>query len=103
MWFRDSVENEQEIARRAELGRAYCTTFEELPEGRAVLTDLLVATGLLEISHVGGDSHGTAFAEGRRSIGLHLLERLRWSEAQLLKVARARAQGTVTGIAEGLG
>jgi hypothetical protein len=97
------AEAQARAARQGELLRSYRAALQELPEGRAVLRDLLVATGLLAVSHVSGDSHETAFAEGRRSIGLHLLERMRWTEMELLALARQRSASTVAAVTEEMG
>ena len=77
------------LRRRARLGRAYHAVFGS-PEGKLVLADLLGAAGMLETSHMPGDSCGTAFQEGRRSLGLHVLDHLRWTETELLRLARER-------------
>jgi hypothetical protein len=41
--------------------------------GRRIVIRLLAATNLLATCHVPGDTHGTAFLEGRRSVGLDLM------------------------------
>ena len=42
------------------------------PEMRRVLARFVRASGFLKVSYVSGDTHGTAFNEGRRSIGFEL-------------------------------
>ncbi len=79
---------------RAKLAGAYTAAFGSA-EGQMVLRDLLAAGGVLAVAHVSGDSHETAFNDGRRSIALHLLNHLRWSEAELLRLARARTHETI--------
>lgn len=51
-----------------------------------VLRDLLGAGGVLAVSHVQGDPYDTAFNDGKRALALHLLQRLRWSESELLQL-----------------
>lgn len=68
---------------------AYAAAFGT-PEGRAVLADLMRASGVLAVSHTPGDSHETAYAEGRRSVGLHIINMMKWNEAELLHLARER-------------
>lgn len=66
--------------------RAYEQVFAS-PEGQRVLYDLLRAGGVLQTSLVPGDPQGTAFNDGRRSMALHIIDQLRWSEAELAKLA----------------
>jgi len=91
---------EKTIRRRAALMRAW-RRLEEMPEGKLVLADLFATCGLLEPSHTIGDAYETAFREGRRSIALHALERLRWTETELLALARRRTTDTVENAGEG--
>jgi hypothetical protein len=85
----DFVAAEEQRLRQVALLAAYRDLFK-LPEGRLVLADLLREGGLLACSHAPGDSHETAFAEGKRALALHLVQQLRWSEAELLQLARQR-------------
>ena len=71
--------------------RAYEAVFDS-PEGRLVEADLLFESGLMEVSHAPGDPYDTAFQEGRRSMGLHLLRRRRQDMAALHRIAAARAE-----------
>lgn len=70
---------------RATVG-AYKAVFTSA-QGDIVLRDLMIQCGLLSVSHVSGDSHDTAFNEGKRAVVLFILERLRWSEPELMKLA----------------
>lgn len=74
-----------------QLLRAYEAVFAS-PEGALVLADLYRETGLLAVSHTPGDPHETAYAEGRRSIGLHLLWRRKQNFASLERLAEQGAQ-----------
>lgn len=67
--------------------RAYDGVFRDHPAGRIVLADLLGAGGLLTVGHIAGDAQSAVYADGRRSLALHVLERLRWSEAELIQLA----------------
>ena len=89
------------LRRQGRLTRAY-RDLEKTPAGRLLLADLLGACGVLEVTHTPGDPHETAFREGRRSIGLHVLERLRWSEGELVELARRRTTETINAAGEPL-
>lgn len=70
--------HKDEKTKIAQMQNDYQKVFLRTAAGRRVLKDLLAETGIFEISYVGGSdtiSH-TAFNEGRRSIGLKLLEAL---------------------------
>jgi hypothetical protein len=75
---------------RTKLLRAYQDIFGGHPAGRIVLFDLLSACGLLRCSHEAGCSDATAYNEGQRSIALHIVQQLRWSEGDLLRLAMLR-------------
>ncbi len=79
---------------RRRLAHAYRDCFEA-PAGRLVLADLLRQSGILEVSHAPGDAYETAYREGRRSMALELLNRLRWTEMELLALARERTSETL--------
>lgn len=79
------------LTRRARLGRDYRRIFDD-PLNRAVLEDILRSCGLLESSVRSPDPHETAYFEGRRAVGLELLEQLRWTEGELVAHARRRTQ-----------
>ena len=83
------------IKRKIGLARAYRNTFAT-PEGEIVLGDLLRAGGVMEICHQPGDAHATAFKDGRRSLALHIIDQLRWSEPELLRLARQRSTEAVS-------
>jgi hypothetical protein len=74
---------------RAALARAWKAVYATA-EGKRVVQDLLREGGILSVSHVPGDSYSTAFAEGKRAMALHVAERLRWSEGELLRLAEQR-------------
>ena len=78
---------------RTALARAYREVFAG-SAGHLVLTDLLRSAGVLEVATVRGDPAMTHFNDGRRSLGLLLIERLRWSEGELLKLAEDRARAS---------
>lgn len=85
--------------RRIALGQDYRDIFLSAA-GERVLKDLLRAAGMLETS-LGGTPQQTAFNEGRRSIGLHVLAQLRWSEPQLVKLAQERTTERLEAAEEG--
>ena len=63
---------EQRAAQQAALAQAYRQTFAT-EQGRAVLADILRRAGLTQSSYA-GDPHETAFREGRRRVGLEIVE-----------------------------
>lgn len=71
------------------MGAAYRRLFES-PDGQAVLADLMERAGMLSTSMVIGDPHVTSYREGRRSLGLELLQLLQWGEMELVALARRR-------------
>lgn len=77
---------------RLAVNAAYRAVFES-PEGDKVLRDLMQRGGLLETSVVEGDAGLTHFKEGRRSLVLDIMSELRWTEADILKLARQREPG----------
>jgi hypothetical protein len=85
-WFnRGTLKAFPHVQRRLELANAYQAAFQS-GDGRIVLRDLLQQGGLLSVSHVEGDSHATAFNDGKRAMALHIVERLRWSEGEMLRL-----------------
>lgn len=77
------------LGRHQAIRGAYHFTFG-LPEGKLVLHDLLQAAGLLETSMVPGDPQGTAYREGRRSVALEIIHKLRWTEGEMMQLALQR-------------
>ena len=60
------------VQQQRQLAQDYRTAFAT-EAGQRVLADLLRRTGLARATMVQGDTHATAFNEGRRSIGLELV------------------------------
>lgn len=58
------------------------------PEGERVIQDILRESGLLSVGHVAGDPGSSSFNDGKRAVGLAIIQRLRWSEGELVKLAR---------------
>lgn len=79
---------------RRRLAGAYTECFAT-PAGELVLRDLLRICGVLETSHQPADAYETAFREGRRSVALEILGRLRWSEAEMVELAKERTAETL--------
>jgi hypothetical protein len=86
----DLPENADLEKKRAMLLHAYAQTFVHSPAGEIVLLDLLREGGILSVSYQAEDPHQTSFNEGRRSMALTILERLRWTEGDLMQLALAR-------------
>lgn len=91
-----SEDTDAEVKRQAALAKAYDEVFTK-GAGEMVLHDILKEAGLLSVSHVAGDSHSTAFNDGRKSLGLSIIERLRWTEGHILKLARLAATQSLQG------
>lgn len=90
------------LRKRARIGALYRQVFEA-PGGAEVLADLLREAGLLEVSSVAGDPSMTHFRDGKRAVGLHVINRMRWTEAQLLELARRQTDAGLRQEEEGAG
>lgn len=77
------------VRQRARLHAAW-HAIEATAEGQTVIADLMTLAGATVGSHSPGDPYQTAFNEGRRSIAIDVMERLRWTEARLLEYVRRR-------------
>lgn len=76
------------------LAEAYRSVFTG-PDGETVLHDLLREAGVLS-DGFDGDTGLMAYNEGRRSLALHILNKLRWTEPHMVALAARRADETVT-------
>lgn len=85
--------------RRGALASAY-TTIYRMPEGKMMIDDLLRKSGLLETSHVMGDAYTTAFRDGRRAMGLEILDAMRWTEGELVKLAQEQTAERINAASE---
>ena len=72
---------------RVKMGERYRALFDS-PAGREVLADLFARCGLMRTSMTMGEPHMTAFNEGRRSVGLDIIQLMSWSEMELLELGR---------------
>jgi hypothetical protein len=71
---RKSIRRQEKVARLAERARAeVITSIMSTLHGRAWLWDHLSSAHCFATTHVAGDPLGSAFQEGRRSLGLELL------------------------------
>lgn len=68
-----------------ELAQSYQAVFAnpQLVEGQIVLRDFLRESGILEVAYDPSDSR---FYDGKRAMALYLLQKLRWSPAELAKL-----------------
>lgn len=73
--------------RRLAVSEAYRRLYDT-PEGQIVMHDLMRRCGILEVSAEAGDAHMTYFRDGRRSIALEIMQELRWTEGELVKLAQ---------------
>jgi hypothetical protein len=80
--------------RRARIGALYREVFSG-PGGEQVLNDLLREAGVLSVSAVAGDPGMTHFNDGKRAIGLHIIERMRWTEPMMLELAKRQANASL--------
>lgn len=74
-----------QLQQRLDLADAYQKAFAT-PEGRMVLRDLLQAAGLLDGVFDGADRE--IFKAGRRSLGVHIVDRLRWSAMEMAQLGQ---------------
>lgn len=86
----DDAKKPAALKKREALRQAYAAVFDS-PDGRTVLADIVREGGLLAVGYVAGAPDTAVFADGRRSLALHVLEQLRWGEHDLAALARARA------------
>jgi len=63
-------------------GQRYHDVFDS-EVGRYVLGDLLRRSGCYEGSYIQGDTHGTAFQEGQRAMGLYVANLVNLDEKRL--------------------
>jgi hypothetical protein len=83
------------LKRRAAIANAYHAIYA-LPAGKIVIDDLLGKSGLLEVS----PAEDCRFYDGRRSMGLEILDAMRWSEGELVQLAKEQAAARVGGAVE---
>lgn len=74
--------------------RAYQRLFET-DNGATVLRDLAQEAGALQTSMHAGDPHLTSFNEGKRALFLHIVQKLRWNERDVLRLAESVAADRV--------
>lgn len=74
------------LQRRYELADAYQRVFGTT-EGRMVLSDILKSANLLDAT-CEGESAQIIWGSGRRSLGAHIIARLRWSSFELANLAQ---------------
>lgn len=55
------------------------------PQGIRFMRRLLQFTGVWAASYVGNDTHATAFNEGRRSVGLYILQLVRAQSPEVIE------------------
>lgn len=81
--------------RQKQLRLDYRTVFASEAGGR-VLADILARAGVMQSSYTIGDSHETAFREGRRRLGLELIEMINSDPEALTKLATTGETDEVT-------
>ncbi|HEV2187517.1 MAG TPA: hypothetical protein VGR70_09930 [Stellaceae bacterium] len=74
------------LQKRYELADAYQRVFGNA-DGRLVLSDILKSANLLDAT-CEGESAAIIWGAGRRSLGAHIIARLRWSSFELANLAR---------------
>jgi len=65
----------------------YQTVFST-PQGRRVLSDLVRTANVDRSTYVTGDSHQTAFNEGKRAIVMRILNRLHVSPEEVIRISK---------------
>lgn len=74
----------EEINAVRQMQEDYQKVFMRSPDGRRVLKDILAFTGIFELSFTGNSQ--TFFNEGRRAVGLKILEALDAKTFEKIKV-----------------
>ena len=101
----DDGESDPNLERARSLGaaqrrqKATARAYNELfgsPAGEIVLADILREAGILAVGYVRGDPDTAVWHDGRRSLALFILDRLRWRETELVKLARATTAETLS-------
>jgi len=85
------MNKQEEIDQVKQMREDYQKVFMRTAEGRRVLADLLAFTGIFELSFTGNSQ--TFFKEGKRAVGLKLLEAL---DAKTFSGLKALEQAGVT-------
>ena len=83
------------LRRQLRVNAAYQRLFET-DDGKLVLLDLLAAGNLLQTSVIVDAPHMTSFNDGKRALALHIIERLRWSEGELVALAMRRTAAQIS-------
>ncbi len=68
--------------------RAYLDAFNSPNGKRHLMADLIEYTGVLKPAPMHGDAHMQGRVQGRRDVGLHILENLNLSPAELYAIIR---------------
>ena len=89
------------VRRRASRARAY-THIWDSPEGKIVFHDIFSKAGLLTDMGAPSSADDRSYAAGQRSIAIHILERLRWSEGELVRLSRQQTAQALDIEGEGL-
>jgi hypothetical protein len=76
------------LNRKAAFAAAYQHIWDD-PDGKLVLTDILRASGMLANLQEPGDPYASHVNIGRHQIGLHIVDRLRWSEGEMAQLRRS--------------
>ncbi len=76
--------SKRQTAQKAKL-QDYVRTFES-DHGQRVLWDLFRETEFLEFNTVAGDPYSTSFNDGRRSVLLHIIGKLKIEPKKLLNI-----------------
>lgn len=93
--FMAAVKSVREAMRKkARLAQAYQSVWDS-PDGKLVFNDLFGKAGLLTTREAPSDADTRSYEAGQRSFGVHMIERLRWSEAQLLAMARRQTDDSI--------
>lgn len=88
----DDIESKR-LAQQRDLRISYFRCLEETEDGKKVLNDLLSYCGLQDLSYVRGETEQTIFNEGKRSVGIYLLNML---DPSALEASKAQSEA-ITG------
>ena len=86
--------------RRLQIASDYHAVYNS-PEGERVIHDILREAGILTVAHVDGDPGTSEFNDGKRAVGLAIIQMLRWSEGELVALARLQTSDQLSESEEG--
>ena len=88
-----------QLTRRKRTAAAFQANWNN-PDGRIVLQDVINFCGLLTDVEAPSDADMRAYLDGRRSVAIHIFERMRFSDIELAELAREQDNDRMAQIVE---